>query len=201
MCICGCRWTPGAVPLCWEKKEGIRDSWQWGISCVHIHQACWRLEDRAEMRLEAYSMCSHCICTHTGAHMPLTHTHAPHLQAQTLSKAPDPALELCLPHCQIALCHTQWRTEEEQSEKNKKKTLIFPPLCSHVFFECHNYTTQGSKQEVKNEFNLQSVWCRWHSLCLYSEVWEEEVCGGSSTGCFMLYNRCLRSGGWDDHFT
>ncbi len=52
-----------------EKKKKVLGTAGSVVSvCVHIHQACWRLEDGAEMLPEAYSMCSHiahCIYSHT----------------------------------------------------------------------------------------------------------------------------------------
>lgn len=52
MCNCGFLWSLGAESLSWVFhffKKGIRDSWQCAISCVHIHQACWRLENSSKM--------------------------------------------------------------------------------------------------------------------------------------------------------
>lgn len=45
MCICWhVRWSPAGMRR--KRRRGIKDSWQRVISDAHIHQACWRLEDR-----------------------------------------------------------------------------------------------------------------------------------------------------------
>lgn len=74
--------VPGGSSAVLEKKkegrEAIRDSWQCGISCVHIHRACCRLG--AEMLPEAYRMCSRIL--YAQAHK-ATHS-LQYLQAQTI---------------------------------------------------------------------------------------------------------------------
>lgn len=108
------------------------------------------------------------ICIQKGTHMPLTHTQAPHRQAQTLSTAPDPALELCLPDCQIVLCHTQWGTEEEKSGEKKKLFLSLP--CVHMFSLSVTITQHGRANRKRssltyNQCGVDGTACAYTVEC------------------------------------
>lgn len=68
ICNCGFLWSLGAGLLSWVFhffKEGIRDSWQCAISCVHTHQACWRLENSSKMAGGVQHVHSRPLPTHT----------------------------------------------------------------------------------------------------------------------------------------
>lgn len=140
---------PGGSTAVLGKKEGIRDSWQWGISCVHIHRACWRLEDRAKMRLEAYSMCSHCTCTHTQAHTCPSHTRTASTGTNTKHSSwpspralPPPLSNRIVPHA-----------VKNRRRKERKKNSSFPfPMftCFLWVSQLHNTREQTGRDPVKN---------------------------------------------------
>lgn len=89
-------------------KEGIRDSWQCAISCVHTHQACWRLENSSEMAGGVQHVHSRPLPTHT-----LTMTRClQYLQAQTQQKLLIQASRCTSSH---------WATHSEEYWKKRSK--------------------------------------------------------------------------------
>ncbi len=112
------------------------------------------------MRLEAYSMCSHtALC----AYRPTPHTNIKThslqcLQAQTHSKASDPALELYLPHCHSISCHTQRKIGEEKSGKQ------FFCLCYLQTFYL-SVTSTKHKRANRKSFVFQSKRSSTYNQC------------------------------------
>lgn len=92
---CGFPWSLGAGSLSWVfpyLKEGIEDSWQCAISCVHIHQACWRLENSCKMAGGVQHVHSRPLPTHTDNDALSTIS-----TGKNTTEAPDPGLKLYLP--------------------------------------------------------------------------------------------------------
>lgn len=125
MCNCGLLWSLGAGSSSWVFhyfKEGIKDSWQGAITCVHIHQACWRLENSSEMAGGVQHVHSRPLPTHTDNDALSTIS-----TGTNTTEAPDPGLKLYLP----PLSHTQWRGSEKE-EQTRFSSRIFLGCFSHT---------------------------------------------------------------------
>lgn len=122
---CGLLWSLGAGSSSWVFhyfKEGIKDSWQRAISCVHIHQACWRLENSSEMAGGVQHVHSRPLPTHTDNDALSTIS-----TGANTTEAPDPGLKLYLPPPR----HTQWRGLEKE-EQTRFSSRIFLGCFSHT---------------------------------------------------------------------
>lgn len=107
-------------------KEGIKDSWQGAISCVHSHQACWRLENSSEMAAGVQRVHSRPLPTHTDNDALSTIS-----TGTNTTEAPDPGLKLDLP----PPSHTQWRGSEQEKQTR---------LSSRIFLGCFSPTESST---------------------------------------------------------
>lgn len=162
MCNCGLLWSLGAGSSSWVFhyfKEGIKDSWQGAISCVHIHQACWRLENSSEMAGGVQHVHSRPLPTRTDNDALSTVS-----TGTNTTEAPDPGLKLYLP----PPSHTQWRGLEKEKQTQ---------FSSRIFLGCFSYTEDSTYRS--NHFEEQSG-PKWQS------VWSSDIFTEQLRSSFLI---------------